>query len=509
MSYVSIETLLEAIQPEVLDKKANAGALSLEGLTSDSRKVVDRGAFVAIKGHAADGHAYLGKALDAGARLLVAESFPAGLEEKAALAKCTLIRCANTRRAYALMCFAWFGQPQQQLRVIGITGTNGKTSVATLTWQLLNAAGIQADLLGTAGKNIGGKAIEAKLTTADPFELAADFAAAREAGSQAIVMEASSHALDQHRTDAIDFDVAVFTNLSRDHLDYHGSMQAYAEAKYRLFKNLKPKAVAVINADDTYADMMRKTAAKVVDFSFEGKEAVHQVHLLESQADSTVIKMGHKTLSFRLVGLFNAKNMVAAWLAAQAIGANEAQMEGALPGLVPASGRMELVELQTSDDLPKVIVDYAHTPDAMDNTLAAIHEILSQQQRLVVIFGCGGDRDRGKRPEMAAVAQKYADLVVVTDDNPRTEDPQQIFADIAKGFNPNFSYQLIQDRAKAIAETIKKAQSNDVIMILGKGHETYQEIGGARHHFDDREEARKALESLSQLHVAAKAKEVR
>jgi UDP-N-acetylmuramoyl-L-alanyl-D-glutamate--2,6-diaminopimelate ligase len=313
-------------------------------------------------------------------------------------------------------------------------------------------------------------------------------------------MEVSSHALDQQRTVAIDFDVAVFTNLSRDHLDYHGSMQAYAEAKYLLFKNLRPSATAVINADDNYAELMAKTAAQTQLFSFKNLvEANVHARIKEIGSAGMTVEVQDISLQTRLIGRFNAQNLVAAILAAKALGINESNMEGASPGLVPADGRMQFVSIEDSEFLPLVVVDYAHTPDAMENTLAAVHEILEKGKSLSVIFGCGGDRDRGKRPEMAAIAERYAHKIYVTEDNPRTEDSDQIFSDILKGFSSDASYSVIRSRKEAIQKAITQASEHEILLILGKGHETYQEIGTTRHHFDDREEARSALRA----HLAA------
>lgn len=472
-------------------------------LTADSRVVSEASIFVAINGASIDGHTFIEKAIDGGAKLIVAERFNKQQLEKAQKEKVYLVSVGNSRLAYTKLCFEWWGNPQNQLKTAAITGTNGKTTVATLLWQLLNKSGIKADLLSTAGKVINGISYEAKLTTADPFELAKDFHECLLAGSSVVVMEASSHALDQERVAAINFDVAGFTNISRDHLDYHGTMEAYANAKYKLFKNLASNALAVINADDEFAQLMAKTAAKVCLFSFDEENENSRVdiacRLLGMSPEGMKFTMGSYVLNTHLIGAFNARNIVTAWQMAKFLGANESLMEKATEHLLPAAGRMEFIGFaKNSDVLPLVIVDYAHTPDAMENTLSAIHTILDHNRKLWVIFGCGGDRDRGKRPEMAAISEKYANHIVLTQDNPRTEDPNQIITDIVKGFSNKEAVNVVINRKEAIAFAIEKASANDLVIILGKGHETYQEINGVRHHFDDCEEALLALEARSQ-----------
>lgn len=501
----SAQALVNAIDKliiEELNYGSDAKNAVYKALTSDSRTIAESTIFIAINGATVDGHQFIEKAIDGGAKLIVAENLTVAQKNLAKAHNVSLIKVGNTRLAYTKLCFQWWGNPQLVLKTAAITGTNGKTTVATILWQLLNKAGIKADLLSTAGKVIDGQKTDSKLTTADPFELAKDFHQCVATGAKVVVMEASSHALDQERVAAIQFDVAGFTNLSRDHLDYHGTMEAYANAKYKLFKNLSVSAVAVINADDEYAPLMAKTAAKVVSFSFDNKPLnEHSIHcaMIGMRPEGMEFTMGTQQINTHLIGAFNARNIVTAWQMALVLGANELQMQEATIHLLPAAGRMEFIGFaKNSTVLPLVIVDFAHTPDAMENTLSAIHSILDEQRKLWVIFGCGGDRDRGKRPEMAAIAEKYADFAVVTQDNPRTENPEQIMADIVKGFKNEAAVSIIQSRKEAIVYAINKAAANDLIIILGKGHETYQEIEGVRHHFDDCEEALIALEARSQ-----------
>jgi UDP-N-acetylmuramoyl-L-alanyl-D-glutamate--2,6-diaminopimelate ligase len=487
---------------EQFDFSSVSNEKTFELLSSDSRVISKNSIFVAIHGETVDGHTFITQAIDNGADLVIAEVFTEDQKTHAKANKVDLVKVGNTRLAYTKICFQWWGNPQNNLKVAAITGTNGKTTVATILWQLLNKAGIKADLLSTAGKVINGIKTTSRLTTADPFELAKDFSTCLEAGSQVVVMEASSHALDQERVAAIQFSVAGFTNLSRDHLDYHGTMEAYANAKYKLFKNLNSKAVAVINADDEYAQLMAKTAAKTCLFSFKDEPSDNvdiSCSVKGMSPEGMTFIMGDFELKTHLIGAFNAKNIVTAWQMAKVLGADEKLMQDATEHLLPAAGRMEFIGFaKDSKVLPLVIVDYAHTPDAMDNTLSAIHSILDKDRKLWVVFGCGGDRDRGKRPEMAAVSQKYAHFVVLTQDNPRTEDPSQIMNDILQGFSDRDTVQVIQSRKEAIIYAVQKAAANDLILILGKGHETYQEIDGIRHHFDDCEEALIALEARSQ-----------
>jgi len=501
----TVKSLLPAINNLVIDNYDYSTLyqdIDFSVLTTDSRVVSEGAIFVAINGAKVDGHEFIEQAIYSGASLVIAEVFTDAQKAVAKMQSARLVKVGNARLAYAKLCFQWWGNPQHQVKTAAITGTNGKTTVATILWQLLNKAGIKADLLSTAGKVIDGKKTEAKLTTADPFELAKDFYSCLSAGAKVVVMEASSHALDQERVAAIEFAVAGFTNLSRDHLDYHGTMEAYANAKYKLFKNLNSSAVAVINGDDKYASFMAKTLEKVCQFSFEkkpNKDISIACAMLGMSPEGMEFTMGSTLLKTHLIGAFNARNIVTAWQMAKVLGADELLMQEATEHLLPAAGRMEFISFaKDSKVLPLVIVDYAHTADAMDNTLSAINSILNENRKLWVVFGCGGDRDRGKRPEMAAVSEKHAHFIVLTQDNPRTEDPHQIVSDILKGFANKEGVNVIQSRKEAIEYAIAHATANDLIIILGKGHETYQEINGVRHHFDDCEEALVALEARSQ-----------
>lgn len=505
MNNIKLQDLLASIQEYILTSSFIVPEQVISSLTSDSRKVIEGALFVAIKGSTIDGHDFIAEVIENNVAALVVETIHPSVKKDCIEKGVSIIELGNTRLAYTKLCFSWWGNPQKEIKAAAITGTNGKTTVATLLWQLLNKSGIKADLLSTAGKIIGPKQSASSLTTSDPYELAQDFRTSVDLGTQVLVMEASSHALDQHRVAGIDFITAAFTNLSRDHLDYHGTMEAYANAKFILFKHLKKHALAVINADDEYASLMAQTAAKKCMISFEPIHAHFDINVYcrikSISAKGMQLSMNDRELNTSLIGAFNAKNLVMAWQMAAYIGADEALMEVAVPGLVAAAGRMEHIGIDSPDVLPHVIVDYAHTSDAMENTLAAVHQVKGSDQQIWVVFGCGGDRDRGKRPVMASTAAKFGDKVIFTNDNPRSEQPTQIFEDMAKGMAEGFEYQIIEDRAKAIKDSIFEAKSNDIVMILGKGHETYQEIQGQRHHFDDREWAKKALEERSvQLH---------
>lgn len=462
---------------------------TLGNLRNDSRSVKQGDTFIAIRGHQADGHSYLTDALERGASVLITEEeFDPELEDAA------VIVVENTRKILSPLAQKFAGDPAKELRIVGITGTNGKTTVATLVWQALRNLEQPAALLGTVSKRINDDEMESRLTTADPIELAVDMSKMVKAGCIYLVMEVSSHALHQGRVNGIQFDVAAFTNLSHDHLDYHSSMEEYAAAKKILFDNLSDTSWAVINADDRYAGfMVDDTQAKVLDISLQGSALINAI-IEEASAEVTIVGVEGVKIHSPLVGHFNASNIVQALIICTSLGFDGRSVAEQLSKCKGAEGRMERVSINGDDlDLPIVIVDYAHTPDALENVASTLSSLKSSAQKLSIIFGCGGDRDRGKRPKMAGVAEKYADHVTVTSDNPRTEEPDAIIREIVSGFSAGFSYNTLISRKDAIHTVISDSGSSDIILIAGKGHETYQEINGNRTHFDDREQASTAL----------------
>jgi UDP-N-acetylmuramoyl-L-alanyl-D-glutamate--2,6-diaminopimelate ligase len=390
------------------------------------------------------------------------------------------------------------GDPAQKLTVIGITGTNGKTTVATLLWQILTKLGKKASLLGTVEKRINTSIFKSRLTTADPIELAADMKQMVGAGSEYLVMEVSSHALDQERGLGIPFNIAVFTNLSHDHLDYHETMAEYASAKKKLFNSLDDKSWAVTNADDPKGLwMVDTTPANVLSFSFEDKGLL-KAAIISSDAAGMTLSLDGTEFTTPLVGHFNACNVIEALLSCTALGLDGASVTNALSDCHGAPGRMERVNKpENIGSEPIVFVDYAHTPNALENVASTLKELKTRGQKLTILFGCGGDRDKKKRPEMAKIAERLADNVIVTSDNPRSEDPDTIINDIMEGFSKPENVRRITERDEAIRYAIEKSGKKSIVLIAGKGHETYQEIHGERIHFDDREIAREALNALN------------
>jgi UDP-N-acetylmuramoyl-L-alanyl-D-glutamate--2,6-diaminopimelate ligase len=462
---------------------------TLGDLRNDSRKVATGDIFIAIRGHEADGHSFLEDVIQRGASVIITEEpYDTGSGSPA------VIVVKSTRDLISPLAQKMAGNPARQLRIVGITGTNGKTTVATLVWQVLRRLDQPAALLGTVSKRINDEEIESRLTTADPIELAADMKKIVSSGCVYLVMEVSSHALHQQRVKGINFEVAAFTNLTHDHLDYHTSMEEYAASKKILFDGLDETSWAVINADDEYAGyMVDDSPAKVLDISLQGRALINAV-LEEASAEVTILGVEGIKIHSPLVGHFNAVNIVQALMICTALGFDGRKVAEQLSQCKGAEGRMEKVTVNGNDDeLPIVFVDYAHTPDALENVASTLANLKSEFQKLTLVFGCGGDRDRTKRPEMAKIAEKYADRVVVTSDNPRSENPESIIAEITAGFSKGYQYIAITSRKDAIHTLISDAGSNDIILIAGKGHETYQEIAGTRIHFDDREEASTAL----------------
>ncbi|MEP2448671.1 MAG: UDP-N-acetylmuramoyl-L-alanyl-D-glutamate--2,6-diaminopimelate ligase [Balneola sp.] len=453
-------------------------------LVQDSRQVTEGSVFIAIRGTEVDGHMFLEDAIHRGAKVIICE------ESYYTDAEVCVIEVENTRLLIGPLAQKMAGNPGDKLKIIGVTGTNGKTTTATLVYQALTKLGDKVSLLGTVEKKILTESLDSKLTTADPIELAADMKKMVEAGSEYLVMEVSSHALHQARVGGFDFKVAAFTNLSQDHLDYHETIEEYAAAKKILFDGLKPESSAVINMDDSYGVFMADgISSQISELSF-GKNA----QVLSNSAQGLKISVDGSAISSSLVGHFNAFNLAEAFMICNELGHDKQRIASALSSVPGAPGRMESVSLDSETDLPKVIVDYAHTPDALENVLKTLSESRTQNQFIYCVFGAGGDRDSGKRPKMAKAALEFADEIIVTSDNPRTENPDLIIADILQGFENTDNVVTITSRKEAIFKAIELASSNDIILIAGKGHEDYQEIDGKRYPFDDRLVAKEALE---------------
>lgn len=461
----------------------------IEHLAFDSRKVLPFTAYVAVRGTAADGHRYIDAAIERGATAIICEELPAELKDGI-----TYVRVADARHALAIMAGNFHGHPDRRIKLVGITGTNGKTSVATLLHELFTALGHACGLLSTVEVRIGANVEAATHTTPDPLQLNALLARMADAGAAYCFMEVSSHAVVQQRITGLRFAMGIFTNLTHDHLDYHGTFDAYLQAKKAFFDQLPEEAVALVNADDAHsAVMVQNTKAAKHSFAVRNM-AGHRARIIENQLSGLQLSIDGHDMFSRLVGEFNASNVLAAYAAAVLLGQPPLDVLTALSGLGPPAGRFQVV--RGSGVIG--IVDYAHTPDALKNVLSTIHAVCGDRDRVLTVVGCGGDRDRTKRPLMAAIAVSMSRSIVLTSDNPRNEEPMAIIDEMRRGLLPaDLPRALVNaDRQEAIRQAVAMAGHGDVVLVAGKGHETYQEIRGVRHHFDDVEVLRETLEMM-------------
>ena len=474
-------TLRELI--EALDRPMASGDLGVEvrALAYDSRKAAPGVVFVALRGAKADGHEFITKAIESGVAGIVAETAPP--ED----CKVPWIHVPDTRAALACLAAKFHGEPSQQMIVSAVTGTNGKTTTAFILHHLLNAAHLRCGLIGTISYDVGGELKPATHTTPESLELQGLFAEMLRNGCRAVSMEASSHALHQHRVDAVKFDAAIFTNLTQDHLDYHGGMEDYFEAKAKLFDMTADRAGGrlIINADDKWG---RRLIERYQNFpglrTFGFGVGAHYRAVdarCEMSGTSYQLELEGRQLLVRLplIGMFNVYNSLAAVATAHALGCNFRESVSNLKTAPQVPGRMQRV---TDRERFQVFVDYAHTPDGLVNALSSARAL--RPARIITVFGCGGDRDRTKRPLMARAVEEASDICILTSDNPRSEDPKQIMEDARKGFVGK-SHALIEDRREAIRSAVMNARDGDIVVIAGKGHESYQEIKGVRHPFDD------------------------
>jgi UDP-N-acetylmuramoyl-L-alanyl-D-glutamate--2,6-diaminopimelate ligase len=457
-----------------------AGVRALD-ITLDSREVTRGSIFVALRGHVLDGHDFIDSALASGAVAILCER--AVPQPQGAVPICVI---DNLAERLGDLTHRFYGSVTDQLNLVGITGTNGKTSTCQYIAQSLDFLGKRCGIIGTNGQGLWGQLSETLNTTPDVVRLHIELARQQQQGAEYCAMEVSSHGLTQGQVDGVHFRSALFTNLSRDHLDYHGTMAAYGDAKWQLM-NWPGLTNAIVNIDDEWVrnHLATISAEHIYTYSLERPATVQALSIRchEAGIDATVqTPQGIVDLNLRLLGRFNLSNALAAFalMLAEQVPLNTAAR--IISNCSPVKGRMETIRLKYA---PCVVVDYAHTPDALAKALQACREHVSG--RLVVIFGCGGDRDGGKRPQMAQVAAELADFVVVTDDNPRTERSEQIIADICRGFGATAKYQIISDRKQAITQTLASCSATDVVLIAGKGHESYQEIAGIRHPFSDQE----------------------
>ncbi len=480
----------------VISVKGNSD-LAISAICSDSRKVVAGSMFIAVKGYASDGHSYIAQAISSGAAAIVYEDETALSEQlaKAGNPDICLVKVEASRKAVAIMAANFYDNPSRKLTLVGITGTNGKTTTVTLLYNLFMGLGYNCGLLSTIANFVGEKRLETANTTADPITINSLMAEMVKAGCEYCFMEVSSIGMEQDRVTGLKFKVGIFSNLTHDHLDYHKTFAEYLRCKKLFFDTLPEDAYAVTNIDDRNGMIMvQNTKAKVVTYSCRSI-ADHTCRVIEESFEGMQMKIDGVETWTRLIGQHNAYNILAIYTTAILTGADKEEALVAISKLESACGRLETLHG------PKglsVIIDYAHTPDALENVLTTLREI-SCGNELICLFGCGGDRDKTKRPEMAAIAEKYADRIFVTSDNSRTEKTEDIMNDIKAGFtHAGLSKALfIADRKEAIRTAIMLAPEKAAILLAGKGHETYQIIGTEHRHFDEREVVNEVFESIA------------
>jgi UDP-N-acetylmuramoyl-L-alanyl-D-glutamate--2,6-diaminopimelate ligase len=477
-----LSELLDNVRVIEIENSANP---EISGLEYDSRRVGKGSCFFAVVGGANDGHNYIDSAIEQGATAIICQHMPQNRKEGVAY-----IVVEDSNIAMAAMAAAFYGHPSEELRLVGVTGTNGKTTTATLLYDMFTAMGYKAGLISTVVYRIGEQRIESTHTTPDAIRLNRMMREMVDAGCEYCFMEVSSHAAAQHRIDNLKFVGALFTNLTHDHLDYHGTYKEYIRAKKSFFDMLGKDSWAVVNIDDRNGEvMLQNCAAKHYRLSLRSM-ADYNAKIIEMLPNGMLLHINGKELWVKFTGRFNAYNLTTVYAAATLLGIDSLEVLTTLSNLTPVSGRFETI---TAKDGTMAIVDYAHTPDALENVLTTIEELRQGEQKLYVVCGCGGDRDRTKRPEMASVALKYASMAIFTSDNPRTESPEAILDDMVAGAGVATNYLRITDRREAIRTASTLAKAGDIILVAGKGHEDYQIIGTEKHHFDDHEEVIKAF----------------
>ena len=483
---MKLEELLKGIN--VIEIKGDS-TQTVSGIHIDSRKVEAGHLFIAVKGTQTDGHAYIGKAIELGASAIVCETFPEDMASHV-----TYIKVADTEDCVGKLATAFYGDPTSKLELIGVTGTNGKTTIATLLYNMFRKFGYKVGLISTVCNYIDDEAIPTEHTTPDPITLNKLLGRMADEGCKYAFMEVSSHSVAQKRIGGLKFAGGIFTNLTRDHLDYHQTVDNYLKAKKAFFDNLPKSAFALTNLDDKNGMVMvQNTKAKVCTYSlrsisdFKGK-------VLEDGFEGMLLDINNVEVNVQFIGRFNASNLLAVYGTACLLGKKPEDVLLVLSTLQPVSGRFDALR---SPRGYSAIVDYAHTPDALTNVLNTIQEVLNGRGNIITVVGAGGNRDKGKRPIMAQEAAKYSDKVIITSDNPRFEEPQDIINDMLAGLSKEDMRKVISivDRKEAIKTACMLAQAGDVILVAGKGHENYQDIKGVKHHFDDKEVIREIFEN--------------
>ena len=456
----------------------------------DSRKITSSDVFVAIRGSVSDGHDFIEQAITVGATAVVCDTFPEFIADGI-----TYIQVKDTNKALAFMAANYYGNPSQNLKLVGITGTNGKTTVASLLYQLFKKAGFKVGLLSTVKILVDDTEYKATHTTPDSITINHYLKEMNDVGVEYCFMEVSSHGIHQKRTEALHFEGGVFTNLSHDHLDYHPTFAEYRDVKKEFFDHLPKSAFALVNVDDKNGlVMLQNSNARKLTYALK-TYADYKAQILENQLSGLLLKVNDNEVWVRLIGTFNAYNLLAIYGTAVELGLDSFEVLRLLSELESVSGRFQFI---ISTEKITAIVDYAHTPDALENVLKTINDIRTKNEQLITVVGCGGDRDKTKRPIMANIASQMSDKLIITSDNPRTENPEVIIAEMEAGVEAqNYKKTIaISDRKQAIKMACQLANPNDIILIAGKGHETYQEIHGIRYDFDDMKIVKELLEQL-------------
>ncbi|GAA4238156.1 UDP-N-acetylmuramoyl-L-alanyl-D-glutamate--2,6-diaminopimelate ligase [Postechiella marina] len=462
----------------------------VSAINFNSKNIVSNGVFVAIRGSVVDGHNYIDAAIKQGAVAVVCEVMPTNLVKGV-----TYVEVDTASGALAIMASNYYQEPSKNLRLVGVTGTNGKTTIATLLYQLFKNAGYKVGLLSTVKIMVDDVEYKATHTTPDSLTINRYLSEMNDVGVEFCFMEVSSHGIDQNRTEGLHFEGGIFTNLSHDHLDYHNTFAEYRDVKKMFFDKLPKTAFALVNSDDKNGQiMLQNTKAKKYTYALKSY-ADYKAQILENQLSGLLLKLNDSEVWTRLIGNFNAYNVLAIYATAELLGLEKTEVLRLVSDLESVSGRFQYF---ISNEKITAIVDYAHTPDALKNVLETINSIRTKNETLITVFGCGGDRDKAKRPKMGNIATVLSTKVIFTSDNPRSENPEDILAEIEKGVEPqNFKKALtISDRRQAIKTACQLAQPNDIILIAGKGHETYQEIKGERFDFDDYKTVRELLNQL-------------
>ena len=481
---MKLSELLKNVNPQAI--VGDAG-IDVTGVKIDSRQVSSGSLFVAVRGTQVDGHQFISKAVEQGAKVVMCESLPDSLADGV-----TYVQVTSTEDAVGPVATQFYGDPTSKLKLVGVTGTNGKTTIATLLYNMFRKFGHKCGLLSTVCNYIEEEAVPATHTTPDPIELNELLGRMADAGCEYVFMECSSHAIAQKRIGGLKFAGGLFTNLTRDHLDYHKTVENYRDAKKAFFDGLGKDAFAITNADDKNGMfMVQNTKADVKTYSIR-QMADFRARIVECHFEGMYLEIDGREVGVQFIGKFNVSNLLCVYGAAVMLGKQPDEILVAMSTLKSVNGRLDPIR---SPEGYTAVVDYAHTPDALENVLNAIHEVLDGKGKVITVCGAGGNRDKGKRPLMAQEAVKQSDRVIITSDNPRFEEPQDIINDMLAGLNQKQLKKVISiaDRREAIRTACMMAEKGDVILIAGKGHEDYQEIKGVKHHFDDHEVVRECF----------------